>query len=223
METIVTSGSIKDKFANTITGLPDGFKYLNEICPDIMQDIKYATEDNFTGVVVPGYHRPVAILTEVVCLALKQIQEELAKNRLSLLIWDAYRPVQAVDYFLQWEDIPDVAHIKARFYPEYEKHHLFELGFIAPGHSAHSRGSTVDLTIFSLDTNQGLDMGTEFDFFGKKSYASCNSIDKHAIENRHLLRNLMIKYGFRGITQEWWHFTFANEPFKDQYFNFPVS
>ncbi|WP_419555045.1 hypothetical protein [Pseudoalteromonas luteoviolacea] len=26
-----------------------------------------------------------------------------------------------------------------------------------------------------------------------------------------------------GITEEWWHFTLLNEPYKDQYFTHPVQ
>ena len=65
-------------------------------------------------------------------------------------------------------------------------------------------------------------MGTDFDFFGKKSYASSVEISKQAMRNRIFLKNIMEKYGFIGIPQEWWHFTLKTEPFPDKYFNFTV-
>ena len=202
--------------------LPHGFIYLSHACPTIVQNIKYATNDNFTGTIVPGYEAPVAILTKEAVEALNQIQQELEAKDLGLLVWDAYRPTKAVDYFLSWEKVPDNQDIKVKYYPDYKKAELFKIGFIAPGHSSHSRGSTVDLTIIDKNTNVALDMGTDFDFFGKKSYASSVEISKQAMRNRIFLKNIMEKYGFIGIPQEWWHFTLKTEPFPDKYFNFTV-
>lgn len=202
--------------------LPYGFVYLSCACPTIVQNIKYATNDNFTGTIVPGYEAPVAILTKEAVEALNQIQQDLEAKDLGLLVWDAYRPTKAVDYFLSWEKIPDNQDIKVKYYPDYKKAELFKIGFIAPGHSSHSRGSTVDLTIIDKNTNVALDMGTDFDFFGKKSYTSSVEISKQAMRNRIFLKNIMEKYGFIGIPQEWWHFTLKTEPFPDKYFNFTV-
>ena len=42
-------------------------------------------------------------------------------------------------------------------------------------------------------------------------------------ENRMILRNAMIKNGFKPLDEEWWHFTLENEPYPDTYFKFPVS
>jgi L,D-peptidoglycan transpeptidase YkuD (ErfK/YbiS/YcfS/YnhG family) len=38
-----------------------------------------------------------------------------------------------------------------------------------------------------------------------------------------LLRDVMLRHGFKPLPEEWWHFTLADEPFKDTYFTFPVS
>ena len=206
-----------------MSDLPHGFVYLSHACPTIVQDIKYATDDNFTGAIVQGYEAPVAILTKEAAEVLNGIQQELGTKDLNLLIWDAYRPTQAVDYFLSWEKVPDNQSIKAKYYPDYKKAELFKIGFIAPGHSSHSRGSTVDLTIVDKNTNVALDMGTDFDFFGKKSYTSSVEISKQAMRNRIFLKNIMEKYGFKGISQEWWHYTLKTEPFPDKYFNFTVK
>jgi D-alanyl-D-alanine dipeptidase len=219
-----TFAEIDTPYSNLEAGhLPEGFVYLSNICPTIVQDIKYATKDNFTGAIVPGYNSNIAILTKEAAEAINLIQQELALQNLSLLIWDAYRPTQAVDFFLSWEKILDDNDIKAKYYPDYEKAELFKIGFIAPGHSSHSRGSTVDLTIINKETNKTFDMGTDFDFFGEKSYAESTQISEQAKENRKILKNIMEKYGFKGIPQEWWHYTFKTEPFPDEYFNFTVG
>ena len=85
---------------------------------------------------------------------------------LGIKVFDAYRPQQAVDQFVRWaKDLSDIR-MKAQYYPEVEKQHLFRDGYIA-SRSGHSRGSTLDLTLFELETGKELDMGTAFDFFDK--------------------------------------------------------
>ncbi len=203
--------------------LPEGFVYLDQICPTIMQNLKYASDDNFTGTIVRGYNKNTAILTSKAAKALQQVQEELEIKNQTLLIWDAYRPTMAVDYFLEWEHQPDNPRIKEKFYPHLTKEELFTIGFIAPGHSTHSRGSTIDLTIFDKESSQELNMGTDFDFFDKKTYTNNQNISQEAQKNRKYFVNLMDKYGFENYHKEWWHFTLRNEPFPNTYFNFPVG
>lgn len=217
----IKSDYIKEK--NTVEILPKGFIYLNQICPSIKQDIKYATIDNFTGTIIRGYNANLAILSTQASNALMRVQEELKLKNQTLLIWDAYRPTQAVDYFLEWEHEPDNAEIKEKYYPHLNKKELFETGFIAPGHSTHSRGSTVDLTIFDNNSNQPLNMGTDFDFFGEESHTENKNISIEAQKNRKYFIELMSKHGFENYPKEWWHFTLKNEPFPEEYFNFPVE
>lgn len=40
--------------------------------------------------------------------------------------------------------------------------------------------------------------------------------------NRMLLRSVMMKHGFAPLAEEWWHFTLADEPYPDTYFDHPV-
>ena len=210
--------------SNTLfTSLPEGFIYLAEICPTILQDIKYASDDNFTGNIVEGYNKAVAILIKDAATMLQNAQQELEQQGLSFLIWDAYRPIRAVNFFLKWRDVKDDPNIKAKYYPDFNKEEIFFNGFIAPGKSSHSRGSTIDLTIIDKKTNIPLDMGTDFDFFGTKSYTESNLIIPKAQENRKLLKNLMEKHGFENLPQEWWHYTLKREPFPDKYFDFPIK
>jgi len=203
--------------------LPQGFVYLKQICPEIKIDLKYASSDNFTGNSVPGYSANSAILTAEAATALCQVQRELEQQNLGLLIWDAYRPTKAVDSFLKWEHEADDLQIKQRFYTKMSKREIFEFGLIAPGHSSHSRGSTVDLTIYSLLSGQELDMGTDFDYFAEESYTSSKEISSTAESNRKILVGLMAKYGFDNFPKEWWHYTLRDEPFPNQYFNFEVK
>ncbi len=126
--------------------LPKGFVYLKDISPNIVQDLKYATADNFTGAIVEGYNANKVIMTEIAAKKLDAIQQELEQTGLGLHIWDTYRPVRAVQFFQDWKHQPEDQLIKQKFYPNLSKEEIFSGGFIAK-RSAHSRGSTVDLTI----------------------------------------------------------------------------
>jgi zinc D-Ala-D-Ala dipeptidase len=204
--------------------LPDGFVDVKELIPTIHVDLRYATDDNFVGRPIDGYLVNRCILTREAAHALKQVQDELTGFGLGLKIFDAYRPQRAVDHFVRWaKDLGDTA-MKSRYYPEVKKGDLFKKGYIAE-RSGHSRGSTVDVTIVSLTIptyGTELDMGTRFDFFGRESWPENLSLPPDPRANRLLLRAVMMKYGFKPYSKEWWHFTLENEPYPDTYFNFPV-
>ena len=112
--------------------------------------------------------------------------------------------------------------MKEYFYPDLEKDVLFPQGYIAE-HSGHSRGSTVDLTLFDMETEKELDMGGTFDFFGELSHPDYKEITEEQFNNRMILRDAMLEHGFRPLETEWWHFTLDDEPYPDTYFTFPVS
>src|SRR5947207_6882050 len=126
--------------------LPKGFVYLREIDPTIVQDIRYAGSHNFVGRPIRGYLAAECILSEPAANALATVQRMLAERKLSLIVWDCYRPKRAVDDFLRWSKDPAHSEMKAEFYPRTDKENLFALGYLAR-RSAHSRGSTVDVAI----------------------------------------------------------------------------
>ena len=128
----------------------------------------------------------------------------------------------AVDNFVEWAEDVDDTKMKEYFYPELDKSVLFDQGYIAE-HSGHSRGSTVDLTLFDMKTEKEVDMGGTFDYFGELSHPDYTDITDEQYENRMILRNAMTKHGFKPLAEEWWHFTLENEPYPDTYFKFPVS
>ena len=112
--------------------------------------------------------------------------------------------------------------MKPYFYPMLEKQELFVKGYIAK-QSSHSRGSTVDLTLLDMSTGKELDMGSPFDLFDEISHPDCRNITDEQYENRMILQQVMVRNGFSPIDCEWWHFTLAQEPYPDTYFEFPVS
>jgi D-alanyl-D-alanine dipeptidase len=127
-------------------GLPAGFAYLADADASIRQDIRYAGAHNFIGRPVAGYLAGECLLTEKAVQALEQVQAELASRKLSLIVWDCYRPTRAVRDFLAWSKVPQDARMKAEFFPGTDRAQLVALGYVA-SRSAHSRGSTVDLGI----------------------------------------------------------------------------
>jgi D-alanyl-D-alanine dipeptidase len=68
-----------------------------------------------------------------------------------------------------------------------------------------------------------LDMGTPFDFFDPRSHASSRDVTAEQQANRQRLRAVMERHGFRPYEPEWWHFTLADEPYPDRYFDVPVE
>jgi len=171
---------------------------------------------------VRGYEEPVALVTREAAYALQEVNKELLPLGYTIKVFDAYRPQMAVDYFVEWaRDLNDVR-MQSYFYPEERKANLFAHGYIA-SRSGHSRGSTVDLTLYDLRNQCDVDMGGTFDYFGYRSYPYFPNLTEDQKRNRQLLRSVMYKHGFHGIDTEWWHFTLNNEPYPNQYFNFLVK
>lgn len=202
--------------------LPNGFSYVNTIAPSIQQELRYCFNDNFIGSSINGYEDASLICTTQTAKALKKIQIQLQEKKLSLKIFDAYRPQTAVNHFVKWARVINDTLMKQQYYPSVNKKHLFKQGYIS-SRSGHSRGSTVDLTIVDLKTGKELDMGSPFDFFGIASHVNYPKLTKIQKENRQLLQSIMRKNGFRSYSKEWWHFTLRYEPFPKTYFDFPVK
>jgi D-alanyl-D-alanine dipeptidase len=141
---------------------------------------------------------------------------------LSLKVYDAYRPQQSVDHFVRWAKKLNDTLMKQSYYPTIRKSDLFKLGFIA-SKSGHTRGSSVDLSIVEIKTNKEIDMGSSYDFFGATSHSFHKKLSSRQEKNRMLLRNIMIKNGFKPYDKEWWHFTLVDEPFPNTYFNFDIE
>ena len=201
--------------------LEDGFVYLKDIDDSIIVDLKYYSSENFTSQLVEGYHSNTAILTNEAASALSNAQDDFNKLGYSLILYDAYRPQRAVDFFVQWSKNLNDTINKRIYYPNIKKLELFKLGYIAYK-SSHSRGSTVDVSLVEISTNNELDMGTIFDYFGIESHTFFNDISETQKSNRLILYEIMSNNGFKNYSKEWWHFTLINEPYQ-KYFDFLVK
>ncbi len=201
---------------------PSGFVVLSDYVPGIIEEIRYHTTYNFIGDRIDGYEEPIALLTIEAARALKAVANELNVQGYRLKAFDAYRPATAVKHFVLWGIEDTDIRMKPYFYPDLVKQELFSKGYIA-ARSSHSRGSTVDLTLFDMESGKEADMGSPFDFFGPISHPDSTAVTREQYENRMTLRNVMLRNGFKPISCEWWHFTLVNEPYPDTYFDFPVS
>ena len=217
------------------------FVEITDVVPDAILEIRYFSTYNFVGTRVDGYQAPVALMTRQAAQALKAVSDELIAKGYRLKIFDAYRPQMAVDHFVRWaSDFADTA-MKPDFYPNLDKKLLFPQQYIAKK-SGHTRGSTIDLTLFDMRSGKEVDMGGTFDWFGPESHPdfcgnpdtgrytgdnskspTSRSITPEQFANRMILRKVMMAHGFKPISSEWWHFTLRDEPFPNTYFNFPVK
>lgn len=169
--------------------LPDDMVNVAQAMPNVVLDIKYATDNNFTGKTV--YTQPACYLRRAVVDALKKVQQELSQQGLGLKIWDGYRPHDVQQIF--WNLVPD---------PRY-------VGDPAKC-SRHNRGTAVDLALISVATGKELVMPSAFDDFSEKAHRNYAAMAPEAAKNCRLLEDAMTKQGFTGMTTEWWHFNFKD-------------
>ncbi len=224
----------------------DGFIDLSKVDSSIQVEMRYHTNWNFIGHKIRGYQANKCYLTIEAANALSKVQADLKPQGYSLLVFDCYRPQQAVNEFVEWIKKSKEQKMKKIFYPDEPKDKLVERGYIAD-QSSHSRGSTVDITIVkSADIksklrgfnfqekmtdcrqhnnseNAQLNMGTGFDCFSVLAATENSEISAEAKKNRQLLKSTMEKAGFANYSKEWWHYTFKEEPFKNQYFDFTIE
>lgn len=198
------------------------FVFVDEMVPGIRWDAKYATWDNFTGKPVDGYLANRAVGTRALCAALERAKEKAQSLGFGLLLWDGYRPQRAVDCFLRWSAEPEDGRTKLRHYPNIDRADMFEQGYVATK-SGHSRGSTVDLTLFDLATGDLSPMGGDHDLMDPISHHGATGITPVEARNRRYLCSIMESSGFGRYDCEWWHYTLTDEPYPDSYFDFPIG
>ncbi|MDO4949232.1 MAG: M15 family metallopeptidase [Bacteroidales bacterium] len=207
------------------------FVLVTDVVPDAILEIRYYSTYNFIGDRIPGYDEPIALITHRTADSLKAVSDELLQQGYRLKVFDAYRPQCAVDYFMKWAKDTEDVRMKEYFYPELDKSVLIPQDYIAEK-SGHTRGSTIDLTLFDMKEGREVDMGCTFDYFGMASHpdvmpgqeiGSYRPISEEQYRNRMILRDAMLRHGFKPYDCEWWHFTLKEEPYPDTYFTFPIS
>lgn len=168
-------------------------------------NVYYATKNNFTHKKI--YPSARCFLQKPVAHALSHVQKELEKQNLGLIIFDAYRPLRVQKIF--WKICPNENFVADP----------------AKG-SRHNRGCAVDLSLIDLKTGTELVMPSGFDDFSTKATRNYAAMEPEACKNCKLLEKVMEKYGFKGLTSEWWHFDFVGidyQPGKEAWKQFPVT
>ncbi len=223
--------------------LPGGFVYLRDVDSTIIQDIRYATTNNFTGRKLAGYEAGECLLTREVATALARVQQDLNPRGLSLKVFDCYRPARASRDMLAWATGPETPAQK-RYYPKLNRRDLFGGGYIA-AYSGHSTGAVIDLTLVELaaDNKAGfdpaanyadctapaekrapegsVDMGSGFDCFDGTSHTAARSITPRQRDWRRTLVTSMRRQGFVNYWKEWWHFSLPGA--KRGAYDFPIA
>jgi zinc D-Ala-D-Ala dipeptidase len=202
--------------------MKNDFVFVDEFVPGIRWDAKYATWDNFTGKPVDGYQANRIVGTRALCAALERTREKAASAGFGLLLWDGYRPQRAVDCFLRWSEQPEDGRTKPRHYPNIDRPEMFEKGYVA-ARSGHSRGGTVDLTLYDLATGELAQMGGDHDLMDPVSHHDARGITPVEAGNRRRLHSIMAACGFDSYDHEWWHYTLKHEPYPNTYFDFPIT
>ena len=165
------------------------FVLLRSLSNDFVFDMKYATSDNFLKQAV--YDCGECYLRKSTAKALVKANEEFKSLGYRIKLFDCYRPLSVQKKM--WKILPGTHYVANP----------------AKG-SKHNRGAAVDLTLVDAQGKE-LDMGTLFDFFGKKAHHTCTTLPKKVLENRKLLKDVLNKYNFKSIFSEWWHYEYRPE------------
>lgn len=166
----------------------EDFVRIQDYIPDLLVDLRYSTENNFTGERI--YDFSEVWLRFGTVKKLKNVQETLKKDGKALKIWDGFRPTEA--QFKLWEVCPN---------PTYVANPV-------RGFSSHSRGNTLDLTLADLDGAEVI-MPSGFDDFSALADRDYSDCPAEAEKNATLLENTMVAYGFVPYKGEWWHYSDA--------------
>ncbi|PCI40380.1 MAG: peptidase M15 [Elusimicrobia bacterium] len=160
------------------------FLDIGEAVPNVIINIRYATEDNFTGKILYPENR--CVLRRSAARSLALVQQDLETIGLGLKVWDCYRPLH-IQHKL-WALVPD-----PRYVADPEKG------------SRHNRGAAVDITLVDK-RGQELEMPTGYDDFSIRAHWDSQEASALAIKNRGILRDAMMAHGFTPLKTEWWHF-----------------
>ena len=180
--------------------IAQGLVDVQTVVPGIRVELKYSTTDNFFGKDVYGEHVRCYLQPEVADMV-KKAQDNLQKRHpnLTLLMYDGVRPLSVQQ--ILWDSLDKPDSIKPLYVADPK------IGGL------HNFGVAVDLTIFDMQADSTLDMGTGYDYFGYPAYPDRENqmladgkIAKAQVANREILRKVMVGAGFAGVGSEWWHF-----------------
>jgi zinc D-Ala-D-Ala dipeptidase len=163
---------------------------LKKNIPGIVLDLRYSGTNNFMH---QKLYPPITTtyLRKAAADSLSVIQSQLQQMGFNLKIFDAYRPYSVTEKM--WEPVKD---------DRYAADPKFGSG--------HNRGVAVDLTIINATTGEELNMGTDFDNFSDTAHHTFTNLPEDVLQNRLLLKKIMVQHGFKPLDTEWWHYSLFN-------------
>ena len=174
-----------DSAKEIITHKNSDFVKIIDYIPNAVIDLKYSTLDNFTGCII--YNFTDAYLRYGTTLKLQNAQQQLLNQGYTIKIWDAFRPFEA--QVALWNAYPNgnyVANPKN-------------------GYTSHNLGNTVDITIVKINGTE-VNMPTGFDDFTAKANREYSDVSLEQADHAILLETIMTNCGFKGYSNEWWHY-----------------
>jgi D-alanyl-D-alanine dipeptidase len=188
IDSVETKKLVTSKKINSFDGFPDTtFVRLADFSDDFVYDLRYATTNNFLKAKV--YDCAECYTLVKTAKALLKVNEAFIKKGYKIKFFDCYRP-NDVQYKM-WAIVPN---------PQYVANPVTG--------SIHNKGGAVDITLVTLEGDE-VDMGTDFDFFGKKAYHDNTNLPQQILNNRKLLKETMESFGFWSIRTEWWHYNLS--------------
>ncbi|PJZ68794.1 peptidase M15 [Leptospira perolatii] len=169
-----------------------GLVALKDIDPTIRIELKYSTQDNFTGEKIYPFH--TCLLRKETAEKLKNANLEFAGYGYRIKVWDGYRPGYAQE--ILWSKVAD-----ARYVADPRK-----------GGSVHGKGGAVDLTLVD-SSDKELEMPSLYDDFSSAASPLRKDLTHSVASNLNVLVSVLIKHGFSQISSEWWHFNDSDSRF----------
>ena len=188
-DSLVELNSSSEKSLRDFAGIADTtFVRLADFSNDFVYDLRYATENNFLKQKV--YDCPECYTRVKTAKALIEANKQFMEQGFRIKFYDCYRP-NSVQYKM-WEIVPN---------PQYVANPVKG--------SIHNKGGAVDITLVRLDGEE-MDMGTDFDYFGKRAYHDNTDLPLEVLANRKILKETMESHGFWSIRTEWWHYNLSS-------------
>lgn len=161
-------------------------------------DLKYASDQNFLKKnVYQAFGISQCFIRPEIKEKLEKLIPILKKEKLKLVLWDCYRPVEVQE--AMWKLVPDPRYVADP-----------KVG------SNHNRGAAIDVALAD-ESGLVLEFPTGFDDFSPRAWRtySCKTNEKKACENRDRLQEWMVSLGLEAFPTEWWHFQLkTTEPTK---------
>jgi D-alanyl-D-alanine dipeptidase len=169
--------------------IQDPLVNLRSYSNDFTYEMRYASGNNFMNVQM--YDCEICLLQDDVALALYEANQYFHKRGYKIKIYDCYRPLDTQKRM--WEKVPNAMYVANPY----------------DGGSVHNRGAAVDITLVTLN-DEFVDMGTDYDYFGREAHIDYMGHSQSIQNNRKLLGEGMKKFGFNTIQSEWWHFSYKD-------------